>query len=575
MLMMAWPSIIIATVTLFALTSSCSAFVPRTTNHRVLPSLSSIGTRNRQRQRSSTTLAFSGNSVSTANVNGTSVYSPMNGTAAKDFIPEVEEELAFGILENSMKDVEIIPDFCPKYKGPINGNGMDTEDPFDFVSMLRGSANYIATHRKNTIVLHIPATLFDIHHSRAAKDDDERSKWARQSKKLLDDIALLWLLGIKIVIVIGVRGLVEERLKKEFGDDTSYDDDVVIHKGIRVTDESRLRAIEEAAGYARFEIECQLGRALKGKDHLRSHSLGANVVSGNYYSAKPIGVRDGIDYKYTGLLRRVEVEKINQAHNNDDVVIMTSLGVSPSGELFCVNSECLAAGVASKLNADKIIYMLEEPAHIRETSTKNEVMIIRLSEAKRLLQNFNVHVDDVGGERVVADPYNPFFNHPETSAVKEFLEKVGFSANALTNGVKRAHLVCPSDGSLLEELFTRDDGTGTMISRDLYDGIRQAKVKDVDGILELIQPLIDAGTLVARPQTVLEKEIDTFYVYTRDGLVVACGQLKVFENGYAEIGCLAVKSDYRKSGKGDAMLSKLFIFASGTICMVHLRFKAY
>ena len=70
-------------------------------------------------------------------------------------------------------------------------------------------------------------------------------------------------------------------------------------------------------------------------------------------------------------------------------------------------------------------------------------------------------------------------------------------------------------------------------------------------ILELIQPLVDAGTLVVRPRVQIEKEIETYYVYTRDDFVVACGQLKLFidDGGYAEIACLAVRNDYRKLGK--------------------------
>lgn len=229
---------------------------------------------------------------------------------------------------------------------------------------------------------------------------------------------------------------------------------------------------------------------------------------------------------------------------------MTSLGVSPSGELFSVKSESLAAGVASSLKANKIIYMLKNPCHIREKESKNPIMSLRLAEAKKLLSEFGVSVNDASGEYVS-------LQESMHASGRRFLERVGFCTNALSNGVKRAHLICPIDGSILEELFTRDSGSATMISRDLYDGIRRAKVDDIAGISKLIQPLIDSGTIVERSVTTLEKEISTFYVFTRDELVIACGQLKRYEGGYAEIGCLAVQSDYRQLGKGDAMLSYL------------------
>jgi len=476
-------------------------------------------------------------------------FSSTNGTNQKqdgEKSQEPEEEIGFSILEQTMDNVEIVPDYRPTMNQHLSGKSGIADDPF-FVKMFRGSANYIARHRATTMVLHIPAELINIHVNKKGLNEVGESnsadskEWSHSYEHLLDDVAVLWLLGIKIVIVIGCRGLLDERLRGE--------GPPVVHKGIRVTDEMSLRVLKEEAGYARFEVERQLAKALKRKGGGLTGGTGGNVVSGNFVTAQPVGVRDGIDFMYTGLLRRVEVGKINQAHANNDVVILTSLGVSPSGEIFSVKSESLAAGVASSLSANKIIYLLNDPGHIRERDSGNVIMSLRLSEAKRLLANFEVHVDNSTGEYVSSNKFEP--------SVKYFLEKIGFSTNALLNGVKRAHLVCPSDGSLLEELFTRDDGTGTMISRDLYDGIRRAIPEDVAGIMELIRPLIESGNLVERPQAIIEKEIHTFYVYTRDGLVLACGQLKRYEGGYAEIGCLAVEKSYRKSGKGDAMLTYL------------------
>jgi amino-acid N-acetyltransferase len=105
-------------------------------------------------------------------------------------------------------------------------------------------------------------------------------------------------------------------------------------------------------------------------------------------------------------------------------------------------------------------------------------------------------------------------------------------------------------------MFTRD-GSGTMISRDLYDGIRRATVDDITGIEKVIEPLVASGNLVPRPRDMMEKEISSYYVYTRDDMIVACGQLRRWEEDYAEIGCLVVHEDYRRSGRGDAMLSYL------------------
>ena len=116
------------------------------------------------------------------------------------------------------------------------------------------------------------------------------------------------------------------------------------------------------------------------------------------------------------------------------------------------------------------------------------------------------------------------------------------------------------DGALLQELYTRD-GSGTLISRDLYDGIRAAQVEDIGAILDLIAPLIKGGNLVDRSRDDIEKDIGTYYVYSRDDLVVACGQVKMYqgEKGevMAEIAGLVVHPDYQRKGRGDTMLGYL------------------
>jgi amino-acid N-acetyltransferase len=138
----------------------------------------------------------------------------------------------------------------------------------------------------------------------------------------------------------------------------------------------------------------------------------------------------------------------------------------------------------------------------------------------------------------------------------DMLLKIGWSMEAIVSGVKRAHIISPKHGSLLQELYTRD-GSGVLVSADLYEGIRQANVRDVSSIYDLISPLIQMGTLIDRPKNVLEKDVDQYYVYTRDDHIVACGQLKLFKEGFAEIGCLVVSKDYRSRGRGDAMLGYL------------------
>ena len=412
-----------------------------------------------------------------------------------------------------------------------------------FVKMFRGSASYIANHRSTLAVYHIPGELL---------------AW-EGFPGLMDDIALTWLLGMKIVLVAGCRHQIDLRLEE---DEDEYGDEnlggKVMMSSIRVTDEETLRVVKEEAGFVRFEIERRLAKSLRLHGGLvkGSESLVGNVVSGNFYSAQPFGVVDGVDYCWTGFPRKIETERIRQVHETHDIVLLTSLGVSPSGEIFNVNSEFLAATAAGALSASKIIYFNVHGTSFQNKVTGKPVQNLRVSDAKNLLSHHKMRIHPKGFALVDLDGDSPQQSVLRKPGSMETLIKVGYSMVALEKGVKRAHILAPENGALVQELYTRD-GCGTLISRDIYEGIRRANVNDVSGIYDLIDPLVKMGTLVERPKSKLEKEILSYYVYTRDDLVVATGQLKRFEGGFAEIGCLVVSRDYRRGGRGDAMLGYL------------------
>ena len=166
---------------------------------------------------------------------------------------------------------------------------------------------------------------------------------------VIDDISILHLLGVQLVLVAGVRRQLDDKIAAA-GCQPQY------HDGMRVTDDDTMRFLKETSGLARFEIESSLARGFRG----RPGQSGINVVSGNFFfSAKPLGVRGGVDYKLTGEVRRIEVDNLNKRLEAGDVVLLTSLGYSPSGEAFNVPSESLAAECAAKLQAAKLIYLTE------------------------------------------------------------------------------------------------------------------------------------------------------------------------------------------------------------------------
>jgi len=128
-------------------------------------------------------------------------------------------------------------------------------------------------------------------------------------------------------------------------------------------------------------------------------------------------------------------------------------------------------------------------------------------------------------------------------------------ARAVDNGVLRGHLVTRRPpGSLLLELFTHA-GVGTMITDDTVEKLRPARIEDVRGMLELIEPLEAEGTLVKRSRELLEAEIGNFFVIEHDNRIVGCAALYPFpDDKAAEFACLAVAPGVREAGHGERLL---------------------
>ncbi len=372
-----------------------------------------------------------------------------------------------------------------------------------FVAWFRSSSPYINAFRGRTFVIAFGGE--------AVADE--------QYAHLIHDIALLNSLGVRLVLVHGARPQIEQRLRQS-GAAIQY------VQGLRVTDDTALAAVKEAVGTLRVEIEALLSMGLAN-----SPMAGARlrVASGNFVTARPLGVRDGIDYCHTGEVRRVDAEAIRQRLDDGAIVLLSPLGYSPTGEVFNLTAIEVATETAATLGADKLVYLVETPG--LPDAQQHLVRQLSLAEAARWLDE----------RRTLPGKLEPYFRN---------------AVQACGRGVRRAHLIDRHvDGALLLELFTRD-GIGTLITADIYEGTRKATIDDVGGILELIAPLEMEGILVRRSRERLETEIDRFTVVERDGMIIACAALYPFKDeAMAELACLAVHPSYRDGGRGEALLT--------------------
>jgi len=370
-----------------------------------------------------------------------------------------------------------------------------------FISWFRSVAPYFHTFRGKTFILAFGGEIF------------AEGKFV----ELAHDINLLHSAGIRVVLVHGSRPQIEIQLKHRKAKSRYAG-------SLRITDPVALECVKEAVGLLRVEIDALLSLGLPN-----SPMAGAviNTVSGNFITAQPMGVHDGVDFQYTGSVRKVDAQAISGCLDAGNIAIVSPVGYSPTGEVFNLAMEDVAVATAAALRAEKLIFFSDAPVEDKEGELLPE---LTAQEAAELLGR---------GNRLTADT-RLYLAH---------------AVEAVRGGVQRAHVISRKvPGALLIELFTHE-GSGTMITADKVVKLRPAAIDDAGGILKLIEPLEEDGTLVRRGRELLEREIDRFSVIEHDGVIVGCGALYPFLGARAaELACLAVRNDYRDQGYGERLV---------------------
>jgi len=391
---------------------------------------------------------------------------------------------------------------------------MSTVFNFTFVPWFRSVAPYIHMHRGKTFVVGLVGEAIA----------------AGKLAAIATDLALIQSMGVKLVLVHGFRPQINEQLATK-GHAPQYS------HGQRITDAVALDCAQEAAGQLRFEIEAAFSQGLPNTPMAGST---VRVISGNFITARPLGIIDGVDFKSTGVVRKVDVAGIRRSLDGGAMVLLSPFGFSPTGEAFNLAMEEVATSVATALQADKLLFLTETPG-------------LRMRPAEPA-------ADD-----------NPIDTEMPLDAARALLAQlppaekpgdVGFylrhCVTACEHGVERSHILpYARDGALLLEIYVHD-GIGTMVVDEKLESLREADSDDVGGILQLIEPFEKDGTLVKRSRTDIERDIGNYTVLEHDGVIFACAALYPYPDaGTAEMAALTVSPQSQGQGDGEKVLKRV------------------
>ena len=387
------------------------------------------------------------------------------------------------------------------------GNSDGNQDYSQLIRWFRQATPYINAHRGKTFVMMLSGEA--VAHPNISN--------------IIHDIALLNSLGTRIVIVHGLRAQLDAKLEQQ-----NIESQFV--QGFRVSDQATMDAAIQASSLIRSQLETRLSMGLPNSP---MHGARVRVASANVITAKPAGIIDGIDLQHTGLVRKIDAVAMNTLLDLGNVVLLSPLGYSPTGEAFSLSYKQVASEIAIALQVDKLIAFTD-----RDGISNAQGQLLR-------------ELDPASAQNNIADQ----------DQNSEFIRCAKTAIASVEGGVPRAHLMhYANDGALLQELYTVD-GAGTLIQSANFEVTRQATEDDIPAIIDIISPLEKQGVLVRRDRDKLEEEIDYFTVVEREGLIVALAALYPYDCDSGEIACIVTHPDYRNGTRGANLLNTLEVNA--------------
>ena len=253
-----------------------------------------------------------------------------------------------------------------------------------------------------------------------------------------------------------------------------------------------------------------------------------------------MGIVNGVDFMHSGLVRKVDGEGIQRALNSEAMVLLSPFGFSPTGEAFNLSMEEVATRVASELKADKLLFLTEVPGvRTRPQDPEGEDNPIDtelpLAQARKLLAQL-----------------------PPPQLPTDTGFYLQHCVRACEHGVERSHILpFAVDGALLLEIYVHD-GIGTMVIDEKLEELREATIDDVGGIIQLIEPFENDGTLVKRDRTEIESDIASYTVIEHDGVIFGCAALHPYpEAKTGEMAAVTVSPKAQGTGDGEKLLKRI------------------
>lgn len=243
-------------------------------------------------------------------------------------------------------------------------------------------------------------------------------------EQVMEDIVLLWLVGVRVVLVHGGGPEISDMMSK-LGKKPMFID------GLRVTD-------RETVDIAQMVLAGKINKTLVGMLGMKGgKAVGLSGIDGRMILAEKLDDRLG----YVGRITGIDTKPVDNVLSGGYIPVISTLGCDRAGNTYNINGDTAAAKIAGALGAERLILMTDVAGIMRDRNDMSSLIPeITVSEARRLYSDGVIS----GG----------------------MVPKVDCCIEAIIAGVKNAVIM---DGrvphSILMELLT-DEGAGTLVTAD-------------------------------------------------------------------------------------------------------------